>query len=79
MTSSSLIYSLHKWNCFLILLTGEENEQEHADNGLFVPTTDQIDWCPICLNLFVEQEVAVPENCSHVFCLRCILTWAEVS
>lgn len=56
---------------------GEENEQEHADNGLFVPTTDQIDWCPICLNLFVEQEVAVPENCSHVFCLRCILTWAE--
>ncbi|XP_078273420.1 protein SCAF11 [Rhinoraja longicauda] len=56
---------------------GEENEQEQADNGLFVQTTDKIDWCPICLNLFVEQEVAVPESCSHVFCLRCILTWAE--
>ncbi|XP_069760236.1 protein SCAF11 isoform X2 [Narcine bancroftii] len=56
---------------------GEENDQKQADNMLFVPTTDQIDWCPICLNLFVEQEVAVPDSCSHIFCLRCILTWAE--
>ncbi|XP_067906484.1 protein SCAF11 [Heterodontus francisci] len=56
---------------------GGENEQERADNGVFAPTTGQIDCCPICLNHFVEQEVAVPESCSHIFCLRCILAWAE--
>ncbi|XP_067855512.1 protein SCAF11 isoform X2 [Heptranchias perlo] len=57
---------------------GGENEQGRADNGMFVPTTGQIDWCPICLSHFVEQEVAVPESCSHIFCLRCILAWAEI-
>ncbi|XP_072915826.1 uncharacterized protein scaf11 isoform X2 [Hemitrygon akajei] len=56
---------------------GEENEQEQADDGLFISTTDQSDWCPICLNVFVEQEVAVPESCCHIFCLGCILAWAE--
>uniref|UniRef100_UPI00398E69FF protein SCAF11 isoform X2 n=1 Tax=Pristiophorus japonicus TaxID=55135 RepID=UPI00398E69FF len=56
---------------------GGENEQERADNRVFSPTTAHMDWCPICLSHFVEQEVAVPESCSHIFCLRCILAWAE--
>ncbi|XP_059508542.1 protein SCAF11 isoform X2 [Stegostoma tigrinum] len=57
---------------------GGEGEQECADNGVLAETTtDQVNWCPICLNHFVDQEVAVPESCCHIFCLRCILAWAE--
>uniref|UniRef100_A0A8C3GJW7 RING-type domain-containing protein n=1 Tax=Cairina moschata TaxID=8855 RepID=A0A8C3GJW7_CAIMO len=34
--------------------------------------------CPICLNGLLEQEIGVPESCSHTFCMTCILKWAEV-
>uniref|UniRef100_A0A8C9FTB1 RING-type domain-containing protein n=1 Tax=Pavo cristatus TaxID=9049 RepID=A0A8C9FTB1_PAVCR len=36
------------------------------------------DTCPICLNCLLEQEIGFPENCSHTFCMTCILKWAEV-
>ncbi|OXB61740.1 hypothetical protein ASZ78_016926 [Callipepla squamata] len=36
------------------------------------------DMCPICLNCLLEQEIGVPENCSHTFCMTCILKWAEI-
>uniref|UniRef100_A0A803YM53 RING-type domain-containing protein n=1 Tax=Meleagris gallopavo TaxID=9103 RepID=A0A803YM53_MELGA len=36
------------------------------------------DTCPICLNCLLEQEIGFPENCSHAFCMTCILKWAEV-
>uniref|UniRef100_V9K8M7 Splicing factor, arginine/serine-rich 2, interacting protein n=1 Tax=Callorhinchus milii TaxID=7868 RepID=V9K8M7_CALMI len=57
---------------------GEDTrERESADNEAVVPTADNSDLCPICLCCLVEQELAVPESCSHIFCLRCILKWAE--
>ncbi|XP_051476481.1 PHD and RING finger domain-containing protein 1 [Apus apus] len=33
--------------------------------------------CPICLNAFRDQAVGTPENCSHYFCLDCIVEWSK--
>ncbi|NXK53138.1 PHRF1 protein, partial [Chauna torquata] len=33
--------------------------------------------CPICLNTFRDQAVGTPENCSHYFCLDCIVEWSK--
>ncbi|NXW84417.1 PHRF1 protein, partial [Alopecoenas beccarii] len=33
--------------------------------------------CPICLNTFRDQAVGTPENCSHFFCLDCIVEWSK--
>ncbi|XP_031721719.1 protein SCAF11 isoform X2 [Anarrhichthys ocellatus] len=34
--------------------------------------------CPICLGILAGGELAMPDSCCHVFCLRCLLTWAEL-
>ncbi|KAK7895985.1 hypothetical protein WMY93_021310 [Mugilogobius chulae] len=34
--------------------------------------------CPICLSVLSGVELAMPDSCCHVFCLRCLLTWAEL-
>ena len=34
--------------------------------------------CAICFSEFTDQEVGIPENCEHNFCLSCILEWAKV-
>lgn len=34
--------------------------------------------CSICLQRFIDQEVGVPEECDHRFCLVCIKEWAKV-
>lgn len=34
--------------------------------------------CPICLGVLSGDELAMPDSCCHVFCLSCLLTWAEV-
>lgn len=60
-----------------LLITGEEKEDScSCSAGLLY---DEGDRCPICLNCLLEQEVGFPENCSHIFCMTCILKWAEVS
>ncbi|XP_020835074.1 PHD and RING finger domain-containing protein 1 isoform X2 [Phascolarctos cinereus] len=33
--------------------------------------------CPICLNVFRDQVVGTPENCTHYFCLDCIVEWSK--
>lgn len=35
--------------------------------------TDQI--CSICLNGIVDQDVAIPNKCDHVFCNKCLKKW----
>ncbi|MED6236924.1 hypothetical protein ATANTOWER_016193, partial [Ataeniobius toweri] len=35
--------------------------------------------CPVCLGALAGGELAMPDSCCHVFCLRCLLTWAEMS
>ena len=34
--------------------------------------------CPICLNDFEEQQIGLPNNCRHAFCIDCILEWSKV-
>ncbi|XP_023371130.1 protein SCAF11 isoform X2 [Otolemur garnettii] len=53
---------------------GEENRDDIATTG---PLYSEADRCPICLNCLVEKEVGFPESCNHVFCMTCILKWAE--
>lgn len=40
---------------------------------------EEAERCPICLGVPPAGEVAMPDSCCHVFCLRCLLTWAKVS
>ncbi|KAL8221393.1 UNVERIFIED_CONTAM: hypothetical protein K2H54_066936 [Gekko kuhli] len=57
-------------------LSGEDNEENRScSSSIF---SEEADRCPICLNCLAEQEVGFPENCSHIFCVTCILKWAEV-
>ncbi|XP_074000758.1 protein SCAF11 [Numenius arquata] len=54
-------------------MEGEENEENCSCSTLLC----EGDTCPICLNCLLEQEIGFPENCSHTFCMTCILKWAE--
>lgn len=58
----------------MLIIPGEENEEECSCSTLLYDG----DTCPICLNCLLEQEIGFPENCSHTFCMTCILKWAEV-
>lgn len=40
--------------------------------------TEDAEKCPVCLGVPAAGELAMPDSCCHVFCLRCLLTWAEV-
>lgn len=65
----------------------DEEEDGKAEDGACRGTSADLagmssdedsDKCPICLNSFISQPVATPENCEHYFCLDCILEWAKV-
>ncbi|XP_036916982.1 protein SCAF11 isoform X2 [Sturnira hondurensis] len=55
-------------------MEGEENKDNTATTVLLYRDADR---CPICLNCLLEKEVGFPESCNHVFCMTCILKWAE--
>ncbi|XP_036157160.1 protein SCAF11 isoform X4 [Myotis myotis] len=55
-------------------MEGEEDKDNTATAGLLYSEADR---CPICLNCLLEKEVGFPESCNHVFCMTCILKWAE--
>ncbi|XP_006888238.1 PREDICTED: protein SCAF11-like [Elephantulus edwardii] len=56
----------------------EDMEGEgNRDNTTTLLLYNEADRCPICLNCLLEKEVGFPENCNHVFCMTCILKWAE--
>ena len=48
----------------------EEDEEEEQQ---------QVERCPICLGVLPGAGLAMPDSCTHLFCLECLLTWAEVS
>ncbi|XP_045143179.1 protein SCAF11 isoform X2 [Echinops telfairi] len=54
-----------------------EGEGSRDDTATTVLLYSEADRCPICLNCLLEKEVGFPENCNHVFCMPCILKWAE--
>ena len=41
-------------------------------------TISPTEQCAICMENFAKQEVGIPENCEHTFCLACIIEWAKV-
>ncbi|XP_065611189.1 PHD and RING finger domain-containing protein 1 isoform X2 [Cyrtonyx montezumae] len=67
----------------------EEEEAEAAMGGMTSPlklmphtngvniSDEEGENCPICLNTFRDQAVGTPENCSHYFCLDCIVEWSK--
>jgi hypothetical protein len=55
-------------------LEGEESRNNTPMAGLLCSEADR---CPICLNCLLGKEVGFPESCNHVFCMACILKWAE--
>ncbi|KAM9278369.1 PHD and RING finger domain-containing protein 1 isoform 1-T1 [Morus bassanus] len=46
-------------------------------NGASISSDEDSENCPICLNTFRDQAVGTPENCSHYFCLDCIVEWSK--
>uniref|UniRef100_A0A8C5TJ40 PHD and ring finger domains 1 n=1 Tax=Malurus cyaneus samueli TaxID=2593467 RepID=A0A8C5TJ40_9PASS len=46
-------------------------------NGESISSDEDGENCPICLNTFRDQAVGTPENCSHYFCLDCIVEWSK--
>ncbi|XP_043826043.1 PHD and RING finger domain-containing protein 1 isoform X2 [Dromiciops gliroides] len=45
--------------------------------GGSVSSDEDAESCPICLNAFQDQAVGTPENCTHYFCLDCIVEWSK--
>ncbi|XP_077401762.1 uncharacterized protein scaf11 isoform X2 [Vanacampus margaritifer] len=39
---------------------------------------EEAERCPICLGVLAAGELAMPDSCCHVFCIGCLLTWAEM-
>ena len=39
---------------------------------------NNIERCPICLNKFKDQDIAIPSSCNHEFCLECLEEWSKV-
>ncbi|KAM9771426.1 uncharacterized protein scaf11 isoform 1-T2 [Syngnathus typhle] len=56
-------------------MTGTEGGQGSPPDG---SDGEEAERCPICLGVPAGGEVAMPDSCCHVFCLGCLLTWAEL-
>ncbi|NXJ94319.1 PHRF1 protein, partial [Corythaixoides concolor] len=50
---------------------------EPGVNSVSISSDEDGENCPICLNTFRDQAVGTPENCSHYFCLDCIVEWSK--
>ncbi|KAG1711244.1 PHD and RING finger domain-containing protein 1 [Nymphon striatum] len=51
-----------------------ESDESDGDSG----PDGKIEKCPICLEKFKNQELGMPENCDHTFCLECIVEWSKI-
>ncbi|XP_036619422.1 PHD and RING finger domain-containing protein 1 isoform X2 [Trichosurus vulpecula] len=51
--------------------------QSGGPAGGNVSSDEDAESCPICLNVFRNQVVGTPENCTHYFCLDCIVEWSK--
>ncbi|XP_021038987.1 protein SCAF11 isoform X3 [Mus caroli] len=56
-------------------MEGEENRNNADASGSLCSEADR---CPVCLSCLLGKEVGSPESCGHVFCMACILKWAEI-
>lgn len=55
--------------------TGSKKGVQGADDG---SEDEENQRCPICLNTLSPSERAVPDGCSHFYCFKCILRWAQM-
>ncbi|XP_034719238.1 protein SCAF11 isoform X2 [Etheostoma cragini] len=56
-------------------MTGAGSGGQGLPDGM---DAEEAERCPICLGVLAGGELAMPDSCCHVFCLRCLLTWAEL-
>ncbi|XP_032361612.1 protein SCAF11 isoform X3 [Etheostoma spectabile] len=56
-------------------MTGAGSGGQGPPDGM---DAEEAERCPICLGVLAGGELAMPDSCCHVFCLRCLLTWAEL-
>ncbi|KAF2350689.1 Zinc finger RING-type [Trinorchestia longiramus] len=65
-----------------ILTSSDEESKEDCDSEAESPTEGRsspyTDPCAICLGTLCGP-IGTPENCSHCFCLDCILEWAKTN
>ncbi|KAL0962968.1 hypothetical protein UPYG_G00347810 [Umbra pygmaea] len=54
---------------------GSESGRQTPDGGT---EPEEADRCPICLGALGRCVLAMPDSCCHVFCLSCLLRWAEL-
>ncbi|NWV69391.1 PHRF1 protein, partial [Malurus elegans] len=59
-----------------VTMAGSLKSEPHL-NGESISSDEDGENCPICLNTFRDQAVGTPENCSHYFCLDCIVEWSK--
>ncbi|XP_053575182.1 protein SCAF11 [Bombina bombina] len=62
----------------LVCTPGAEDQDEENESITNDVSSYAKQRCPICLN-FLTQDVGIPENCYHAFCVACILKWSETS
>ncbi len=59
----------------------QDKKTKESEPSESMPTeqiTSGTEQCAICMENFTKQEVGIPENCEHAFCLACIIEWAKV-
>uniref|UniRef100_A0A8C8IQE5 RING-type domain-containing protein n=1 Tax=Oncorhynchus tshawytscha TaxID=74940 RepID=A0A8C8IQE5_ONCTS len=57
-------------------MTGESGNDGQTPEG--DPEPEEAERCPICLGALGRCVLAMPDSCCHVFCLSCLLRWAEL-
>ncbi|XP_026218418.1 protein SCAF11 isoform X2 [Anabas testudineus] len=57
-------------------MTGAGSGGQAPPDGM---DAEEAERCPICLGVLAGGELAMPDSCCHVFCLKCLLTWAEMA
>lgn len=60
-----------------LVVAADAQEKPEARGTL--SSDEDVESCPICLNVFRDQAVGTPETCAHYFCLDCIVEWSRVS
>ncbi len=60
----------------------DSEPSESMSTDQLIPHTSSsvplIEQCAICMENLIKQEVGIPENCEHSFCLACLIEWAKV-
>ncbi|KAM6984957.1 uncharacterized protein scaf11 [Aplochiton taeniatus] len=69
-------FTAHQVDCSTVQnMTGSGNDGQAPAEGT---ESEDAERCPICLCVLEGRDLAMPNSCCHVFCLGCLLTWAEL-